>query len=612
MSLMKYLRLLAAMAVVASVAPVAVAQFDQTINVEGKYVPEYIDHEPMGIFPVPLRLTVADAGLEYDTRGVTVAFRPDAIPIEATGWRTERSCTGRRGYVGLGLGSWLNASAEAGYRFLDSSQGVAGIRLGHTSTSLWKPALQGAPQNARQWRYDERLGAYYSGHPGDSRGMLEGDINVHLGWFDYYGYAPVTRYARAGDVGMPEQSLTDISARIGWNSPTDGTVRWNINAGYRYFGFGKSYLPDGRTGYLRENGEGENRMTLGARLAYAFGSGSVVDLCLEGNAFLFSGGKENFLPLPSNYGNITLTPAYTWQSKSFRLRAGAHLDFTCNGRYGQFAASHSEDSDGFSSGSRFSTFHVSPDVSIDYTSGPLALYLHLTGGIGLTTLAGNYERDYYTSPFLPATAPVYTPVDGRLGLRIGPVAGFEIGLEAGCKVSRNVPLGGFYTLTLNDAALYSGGYLSGGLQRGFYTNLSGWSAGAHLGYEASPWFSIKADAAYQPQNSRTGYFNGYDRPRWIAGIHAESNPWERLTLEIGYDYRGVRRVYLPVEAAGGVVTKDMSLPDLTMLNASIGYGITEDFRIWVRGDNLLNRHDVILPSLPSQGLAITAGFSLQF
>ena len=54
------------------------------------------------------------------------------------------------------------------------------------------------------------------------------------------------------------------------------------------------------------------------------------------------------------------------------------------------------------------------------------------------------------------------------------------------------------------------------------------------------------------------------------------------------------------------------LPDLTYLNIGASYGISRNCSIWLQADNILNRHDEILPMLPTQGVRIAGGLSLTF
>ncbi len=158
---MMFKRYIPAILIAAAGLP-AMAQYDQDITVEGKYVPEFIPQDRIGLFPRPVKFPAEKSSLSYSLTGVNADFIPQAIPIPATGWNDTRRYSAARGYVELGLGSWLRSTLSAGYRFIDSRNTTVGIRLQHNSTSLWKPELSEAMADTRMWRYDESLGIYGS------------------------------------------------------------------------------------------------------------------------------------------------------------------------------------------------------------------------------------------------------------------------------------------------------------------------------------------------------------------------------------------------------------------------------------------------------------------
>lgn len=98
----------------------AAAQYDQDIHVEGKYVPEYIDHDRIGLFPKPVKFMHEKSELTYYMTGVNAAFQPRIVPMQATSWGARRDYSANRGYVDFGIGSWLESTLSAGYRIIDT------------------------------------------------------------------------------------------------------------------------------------------------------------------------------------------------------------------------------------------------------------------------------------------------------------------------------------------------------------------------------------------------------------------------------------------------------------------------------------------------------------
>lgn len=608
--------------VAAGVFPIA-AQYDQDITVEGKYVPEYIAHDRIGLFPKPLKLETQKSELSYYMKGVNANFEPSLVPLQATGWNTNRTYSRSRGYLDLGLASWLTSTLSAGYRIIDTDQTVFGIRLQHNSTSLWKPEISEAMRDVKRSRYDEMIGLYAS-HDFNGAGRLDAALDYHLGYFNYYG-ADMPRLssgAQGGasfDLKAPTQTLNDIAARVQWNSRAGRDVfSWFAGAAVRYFGYRSVYGLDGfnlNSGYPSAQGSRETNTALQAGFVFPTSEKSAVGLDFEGDLVTYakrndSAGSLYDVENPDNYGILYFTPYYRFNRSGIDIKLGARVDLSFN-------AGPKND--------RYSTFHIAPDVKLDYNAGPVALYLYAQGGSKLNTLASRYENDYYQDPLLLSTIPVYSPVDATFGVTFGPFSGFHAGLSVAYRISRGQYSGGWYMATLSGNNIFDSGLperldgrlLNYDLSPEVRYDLSGFSFGASLGYDAGRYFKIDASGHYQRQHGETGYFNGYDRPEWTADVVAESNPWNTLKLKLGYSLRAMRMMAAPASWAdstplNGLFYVDYRLPNQSMLNFGASYGITQNFDVWIQADNLLNRKSFYLPMAPEPGITLTAGIGLRF
>lgn len=604
------------------------AQYNQSISVDGRYVPEVFRLDRINSFPKQIKFSLETNPLSYDGKSVPAGFAPRLLPLPATGWRDSRDFSDSRGYLELGAGSWLNSTLSAGYRFIDNKTTTLGVRLQHNSTSLWKPEVSGMMKDTKMYRYDESLGVYVS-HYFDGKGRLQGAIDWHIGNFNYYGYNPQwDDFSTKNTPEAPTQTLNDISVRLAWQSPdrTDA-VDWNAGIGARYFGYRSVYAVrdmshiDPQSSDLffgRASGGRETDINIRGGVDFPTSSLSSVGIDLNTDILLYPhreipAGGFAFLQ-PDNYGMVTLTPYYSFRRDRLLVRVGADIDLAFNA---------GED------GNRYGFFHIAPDIRLDYLAGPVAFYLHALGGSRLNTLAANYERDYYQSPLIGNSRPVYSPLDGSLGATFGPFSGFSAGVDFAFRISRGEYLGGWYQQLINYRFKAAPG-LPGSLfaenadrnltynySQDISCNLHGFSIGARASYDLGRIIKIEAKGNYQPQNGTKGYFNGYDRPRWTAGISAETNPWNTLKLKLAYEYRGVRNIYTMADYQGGLISDTdvlvgKRLPDITYLNFGASYGITSDFTVWVQADNILNRHDEFLPGLPQQGVRLAAGFGVTF
>lgn len=633
-----------ALALAAATLVPAAAQLHEEISVEGKYVPEIIRVERVNTFPKALAFTLDSSPLAYEKTGVAASFAPGFFPMEATGWRDTRRVMSNPGYLEFGAGSWLNSTLSAGYRLIDNTSTLAGVRLQHNSTSLWKPKVNPETKDVTQYRYDEALGIYAS-HIVKGYGRIDAALDYHLGLFNYYGNTMCrgASFTEKGSYKAPTQTLNDVAFKADWKSllSPHASLDYYASLRIRHLAFRALHLPaywGGST--VKGNRETDTELKGGVKMPWG-DNGSSIGLDADLNILTYGGPKNVFVHAfegeietslfrPENYAMLSLTPYYRFTRGLLDIKLGADLDLAFNAG---------------PEGNRYSFLHVAPEVKFALQKGPVGLYLNATGGSELNTLANLRQHDYYMMPALTTTRPTFTPIDGAFGVNLGPFSGFSLGLEARYKVSRNVRLGGWYQAWLNNGLRVSGiadnnNYGDGPLgsvgTTDYYIsylnaeycldaegiNLHGASFSGYVTCNPASFLSLRADASYQPQKGEKGFFNGYDRPKVTANVELAVKPISPLTLTMGYAYRGKRAIYTRYvydPASGGVIINgerqqlfSHSLPDLTLLNMSASYEFTPRFSVWMQADNLLNRHDEVLPDLPSQGVVIVAGLKWLF
>lgn len=601
------------------------AQLHESISVEGKYVPEIIKVDRINTFPKPLKFSMAASPLEYEKSGVAAAFIPSMLAMPATGWNDTKEFSSNRGYLELGAGSWLNSTLSAGYRFVDNASTLAGIRLQHNSTSLWKPHMSDATDDVTRYRYDESVGLYIS-HVFKGYGRLDASLDYHVGMFNYYGYCPINPIADT-KIDAPTQTLNDFAMRIDWRSPMSNasTLSYGASARVRHFAFRSLPLP---YAWDKEHSKGnrETDIEIAAGVRMPWDGGSSIGLDADLNVLTYGGEQDLFnyskgpgeteisLHRPDNYGMLVLTPYYRFNRGMLDIRLGADIDLTFNAG---------------PDGNRYSFFHIAPDVNFALQSGQFGMYLNLVGGSQLNTLANLYQNDYYMSPAITSTRPTYTPLDATLGINIGPFSGFSIGVEGRFMASKNVHLGGWYQAWINNGdKAFSGMYdQSGDLSKRamMYSldsegiNLHGFGISGVIEYTPSSVFSFKAKATVQQQDWKKGIFNGYDRPKVTADISAAVRPVSQLKVSAGFNYRAKRAIYTRsfVPLSAGIIPDSdsenlcrLSLPDISLLNLAASWNFTDSFSVWLQADNILNRHDDMLPMLPAQGISVGGGLKV--
>lgn len=593
------------------------AQLNESVAVDGKYTPEILKTDRLNTLPRHTDFSLKTTPLTYSEKGVATDFTPFLSPMTVTGWNATRRVNDYKGYIDLSTGSWLNTCLSAGYRFVDNKTNVAGIKLQHNSTSLSKGRIEGETLPFKRYSYDELIGLY-GFHNFAGKGNLWGEVDYHLGLFNYYGFKP---FDEATDVKAPTQTLNDLAFRGGFTSePRHDAISWGVDLGVRHFAYrAYHYLEPWRASisdevydWRIETGKGhrETHIDLGGNINFPLSSSSAVGGSLRVDLLTYAGkrnvymdtypfGEYRGLIAGPTYADINFSPYYRFAKERTNVSIGTDIDIIA-GLEGTNA------------------FHIAPAIRIDHNAGGAALWLHLLGGTQINTLAWQYSQYYYSTPRLSDITPVYTPIDATAGVTIHPFTGFSASAGVAYKVTRNYWLGGLYMAALDGVPdrpdMSEAGYPSNIDFRpngDYHMNIHGLSLGGEISYTLGTLLTIKGNVAYQPQNEKKGYDNGLDRPRWILDLHADLSPIKNLSVNLDYNYRGVRAVYYGYNYyEGGSLQQGYGswrLPDLTNLSLGAAYQISPSLRVWLQGSNLLNRHDYIMPMLSSRGLTLSIG-----
>lgn len=616
----------------------------ESIIVEGKYEPEVIPAERLNVFPTVPEMQVYVDELDYAPLTGAVDFRPLLYTQPAT-WSGKRfEFDTIPGYLTLGIGSWLNTTLSAGYNIRFNSDFRGGIRLQHNSTSLWQPRPMDIKADGKQFRYDEAVGIYGS-WTAKEKGFLNFAIDYCPGFFNYYGVVDPFRQpslfsspfsSGAADLyetensqpRQPHQTLNDLRIGVEWLSALNRAKSGRFNAGLsmRYFAYRTLPLPEFYSGQpVKGNRETDLQLDLTGVLAWGNGE---LGLDARLNTLFYSGPDELFsyitetgglhlrhtLGKPDNYGNLALHPRFSWKPYGVEVSLGAAIDLTARAGL---------------PGNRYPFFHIAPEIRTGFRIKKVSLRLDVTGGSTLNTLAYLHQFDYYGMPALTTTRPSYTPLDALFSMDFGHFSGFSFGMGLRFKVTRDVPLGGWYQSWLSYGwqpmpaleTVAPEGMAYSLADKGM--DIHGLRVEGHAEYSLDTRLQIEARAAWQPQKGKIGFFDGFDRPRVTADFAVRCSPVKPLTIGIEYNYRGVRKIFGRTLTSpltwGGMIGDDpdgeivgMRLPDLTMLGIEARWKFSGLFDVWLRGQNLLNRHDAILPMQPMQGISFLAGFDWKF
>lgn len=566
------LRQIIALAAFAGIPGIAPAQtITESVTVEGRYTPEIIPADRLPLLPVPMTLSAPESPMSYDRTGVTAAFAPGALSMPSTDWRARKAYDTSRGYLDLRLGSWLNSSLSAGYAAIKEEATRLDVYLQHNSTSLWQAWKgdegNGIPAADHRFRYDETIGAELR-HNLTGTGTLTAGVQYHLGYFNYY--ATSTRSIENGHEKAPTQTINDIYARVGWRGENYGKLTYSAEADVRHFAYRAMYIPviEGPAPYryLRTQGGRETAVNVGGDINYSLSEGSGKGSSI-GIGVCYSGVLN---AIGNDVNLVKATPGYTFVGRNHSLRIGVNLAAVDNGVK--------------------TRFRIAPDVRFSARKGITAFSATIGGGTHLRTLAWMHEMDYYADPGIGCYEAAYSPLDIRLALQFNPGGRWTWGVEGTWNTTIDETFGGLYQALLNNDLNRYGGYPASG-------RLHGFSVAVNAGYEFSRYFAVKGKGAWQPQDGSKGILNGFDRPKLTGELTVESRPTDRLSLRLDYRLRAKRQ---------------FGLARISRLGLSADYRIADRISIGVELDNLLNRHEELLPGLPLEGFNALGGVQIVF
>lgn len=570
-----------------------------TLYVEGEYVPTIVRQDKIHLLPHKADFSMPTMRNEADTRLLTTDYPAFYLALPAPVWHGTLKPYPYRGYLTAGLGSYLNSTLSAGYLLANSASTRADLWLQHTGTSLMHPRMNQYSRDWKRYRYDERLG-FTLRHDMGSGGTLDLAATYRLGLFNYYGATPHPDLATPGSPGAtppdaaPRQTLNDAALNAAWHSASTSGFSFSAHVGAAYFGYNRNYTVADYH-WLPWKGQKETEANAGGSLTHKLAEGSVltadVDFTLLAYNKAVSNGRSRTLQ------TLTFTPAYVYTDERFSARLGVRADAT----WGAGASTGIEMPD-----LDYSTLHLAPSVRLAYDASLWSALLDFGGGQQLQTLRQGALLNYYQKPMLDYVMPQFTPLKALLRLQYAGTGKLAAGVDFTWAVVRHLYLGGWYMSQLSDYTVDAADFMP------LHCNLRGFSLGADVRWNPLSMLSLKGRLTWQPQKnlSTTGFFNGYDRPRWTIDAEATLTPIRPLTLSLSYHYRGVRNIY----SRYGVTRQCIAtrLPDLCLLNFGARYRLNRSVAFFASADNMLARRVNILPCTPSEGVNFMAGADVLF
>lgn len=569
------------------------AKKDTTLNrvvvVEKEYNPDIMDASKVNVLPKVQEPFVGKRTIEYNMSLLPISSLEEMMnPVT----RNLDQAKAKRGFAQLGYGNYGNLDARAAYLFDLSPRdqlNVSGSLEGMNASLKLPEIFESAYQN-RNWKsryYRTKLNADYQ-HRFD-RVLLDAAVNFGTDNFNYHAFL------EPENALMP--SLTDKQHHAKWSlhagiKSLDKNFPLQFQAETNFLSFKKSY-PESVTEKIWRN-KGDVYGMIGEQQR--------VGIKAEMNNFFYS--KTGY----RSYTSLELNPYYVFSNDSWKVRLGAHVDYS----------SLNNNVDG---GKSSPAIQVSPDIETQYLfAKSYVAYLKLVGGRELNDFRRLESLNPYANFYQQNNS--YNQLDAMLGFKANVGGGFWFDLFAGYNIinddlcfsnlfSNMINLAKPYTETEDTKHFYIGSKLK-------YT------------YRGVADFSLKG-TYYSWKNSDMNYM--LMKPKFDLQFNADVKVLPKLTINAGYRYIARSEVNLnyidvvasdyinPTLSGSGLSDSFISpvvrgsavkLSPVSDLSLGATYNLSDDISIFARFSNIMNKDYQYYYSYPVQGINFLAGASIRF
>lgn len=551
---MTYSRIFALCLLTAAASAATAQSLDNEITVGHEVVPEEQAATRMQILPTVTLPQISLGRLPMAGGFASAPLTPFINRLNPANYLTSSTPYPWRGYASAGYGPLYNLGVSAGYRVIDKK----GFSLdgymqfdGMSYKSHFPDYEDFYADKVGLHRNSALIGLRTAWTPTKGNGTLTAS-----GYYQYSGYNfPVL------DLATSKVDEHDIDAnlakmKVGWDARA-GRVDYHVGAEYNMIAFARD--------------EANNGVELNAGMLWHRGPKSAWGFDLT-SSFIHS-------TIIGDKGFTSLEPYYAFQSKRFSAKIGLTIGIP----YGD---NISTDLYRWANSCIVTPRLEFKWLPIDY----LTVWGKYVGKMDDNARWKLYnEQPYLLTDFDAShTSRLY---QGDAGIVIGPWRGASIGVFAG--YAKGV---GWYM-----PSIFVTGEMSG-------RTVDGWHGGVTLSYDYDRCLTLNASAeiATEPHSD---YSRGYALWRDYAGFNLNASatvrPIEPLEITVGYQLRTHRSKPLPEG-------QDLNLRNISNLKLGVCYNVNSQWSAFIRGENLLNRHWYLGPSVPCQGIMGMIGAAYKF
>jgi hypothetical protein len=559
---------------------------NRELTLEREYNPSVQDANKVNTLPAVKEPAVVQTPVDYAMLSLPLDPEREIGLLPAAHILSDMEYSKRRSYASLGVGTYLNLDADAGFHILSTAKDRLNLLFSHRSTRGNVKYMDGFMKDGNVMaKLNDNLGGLYYLHEFDRATLRLGAAGGYSA-FNYYGLPAPGIHSTPGPVA--DTQTNQQTSRLTLNAGIES--RETVKAGYAldfgYTGFSYKYAWDNSMkgiaehsasvrGQLYTTPEADRRIGLAARFDYFFYtlpplSAATFDNYLEG----------------------TLTPYYQIEGSLGNLRLGVNLMFVTP-----------EGTNGF-------RLFASPQAGFDIRLGAKTLlYMNAGGEIHSNSALQLSRENRYVDPYTGVT-PSRTWLDAVAGLKTGILPGLWFNVF------------GEYRITDDDCFFIP--YLTpegfGNLSRVLTANSRLLKGGVELKYTWRKLFDLTLKGVYNRWNEEEDDTSdrmvtpldfqlipkrkAYGRPSAELAAGLCVRPSDKLSLALDYYLASGRKTL--------VHNSNADMKDISELNLAASYTFNDTFAASLKAKNLLFRQYELIYGYPLQGFSIMGGVNINF
>lgn len=585
------------LAALLTASPFLEAQDEQTgpplplsreLTLEREYSPSVQDANKVNTLPEVKEPAATQIPIDYAFLDGPAEPGREAGSLPAGRFLADMSYNKRRGYLNLGLGSYWNINADAGYHILDNDKDRLNLFLAHRSTDGQVTYADGFMKGEKvRARFNDNLGGIGYRHSFPQAALSLG-AKFERSAFNYYGMPAPSMYSAWPNIAVVDaetnQQSQTLRANAGLESRSEEPVGYRLNLDYTRFSY--KYAWDNSMPGITEQAAGAEM-----DLHKTFRADRRIGVAARLDAFFYAlpeGASATF----DNYAELTLTPYYRVEGDAWNLKLGLNAMFV--------TARHDDKMQAF----------LSPNATLDIKAGSAtAVYLKAGGDVRSNSAYQLSRENRYIDPYL-SVAPSRTRLDAAAGLRSSLLPGFRFHFF------------GRYKQTADDYF-----FIPHQSSEGFgnFSRVLPWDSkllqlGAELRFAYLEWVELSLKAVHNSWNEEEEEADdrlataddyplapkrkAYGRPanELTAGLSVRPAP--KIALALHY--------YLASGRTTLLYNYNEAMKDVSELNFTGSYTFNDAFGAYLKLNNLLFKQYEFTYGYPLQGFNLMAGLNLNF